>query len=71
MTKKELILEAQKISIEHENKKKLIQGVFDSLDKEDKISQKHLSGISSVNEILKEMEELEINHAKILEQIKE
>lgn len=70
MTKQELLAEASRLAKEHEYKKQIIQGIFDTLDKEPKMSKKHVSGIASVNELLKEMEDLEIQHTKVLEQIR-
>ena len=70
-TKQELIEEAAKLAGIHINKKEVIEKIFSDLDKEQKASSKHLSGISTVNELLKEIELIEQEHAKIIEQIKE
>jgi len=68
--KQKLIEEAAKLSREHQEKKKVIEAILSDLDKEEKVSQKHIGGITAVNEILKEMEDIEIKHIKILEEIK-
>lgn len=69
--KQELIEEASLLAKEHQEKKKVIEAILNDLDKENKMSNKHISGITAVNEILKEMEDIEIKHIKILEEIKE
>lgn len=68
--KQELIDEAGRLATLHNQKKEVIEKIFSDLDKEEKASQKHLSGISAVNEILKEIKVLEEQHSEILEQIK-
>jgi len=68
-TKQELMIEASKLAAEHQEKKMVIENILNDLDKE-KISGKHVGGIAAVNDILKEMEDIEIKHAKILEEIK-
>ena len=68
--KQELVEEAAKLAIAHQQKKEIIEKIFSDLDKEEKASQKHLSGIAAVNEILKEIKILEEEHSKIFEQIK-
>ena len=67
--KQELIKEASDLAKKHQEKKDVIEKLFSDLDKE-RISNKHMSAISTVNEILKEMEDIEIEHAKIIEEIK-
>lgn len=69
-SKQELIEEAARLAKVHEEKKRVIENILNDLDKEDKVSKKHLGGIAAVNEILKEMEDLEIQHIKILEEIR-
>jgi hypothetical protein len=69
-SKQELIVEAQKIAALHNQKKEIIEKIFADLDKEEKTSQKHLGGIATVNEILKELNVLEEEHYLIIEQIK-
>jgi predicted metal-dependent RNase len=69
--KKELTEEAKKLAIIHQQKKDVIDKIFSDLDKEEKVTQKHLAGISAVNEILKELKEIEQEHEKILEQIRQ
>lgn len=61
--------EASRLAKEHQEKKLVIENILNDLDKE-KISGKHVSGIAAVNEILKEMEDIEIKHSKILEEIR-
>lgn len=68
--KQELIVEAAKLAEEHKSKKSIIESILNDLDKEGKMSKKHIGGIAAINEILKEMEDLEIRHLKVLEEIK-
>ena len=68
--KQELISEAAKLAILHQQKRESIIKIFNDLDKEDKISSNHLEGIATVNELLKELNVLEEEHTLILEQIK-
>jgi len=71
VNKQELIEEAARIAKTHQQKKEAIEKIFSDLDKEEKASNKHLSGIAAVNEILREMNSLEQEHEKILGQIRE
>lgn len=68
-TKQELIDEAASLAKAHQEKKLVIEAILNDLDKE-KISNKHIEGIAAVNEILKEMEDLEIKYSKLEEEIK-
>lgn len=68
-TKQELIDEAASIAKAHQEKKLVIESILNDLDKQN-ISNKHIDGIAAVNEILKEMEDLEIKYSKIEEEIK-
>lgn len=69
-SKQELVEEAAKIALKHQSKKEVIEKIFSDLDKEDKTTVKHIDGIAAVNELLKDLEILENEHFKILEQIK-
>ncbi len=68
--KQDLIVEAAKLAEEHKLKKNIIENILNDLDAEKNVSKKHVGGIAAINEILKEMEDLEIRHSKILEEIK-
>lgn len=68
-TKKELMDDASKLAKEHQEKKMVIENILNDLDKE-KISGKHVGGIAAINDILKEIEDIEIKHSKILEEIR-
>lgn len=68
--KQELIEEAANIARSHQQKKEIIEKMLSDLDKEKKMSEKHINGIAAINEILKEMEILELTHSSVLEQIK-
>lgn len=70
MTKQELLLEAKKLSKEHQQKKEVVLNILNDLDKKKGFGEKHVGGMSAVNELIKEMQELEIQHAQIIEQIK-
>lgn len=69
-TKQELIEEAANLAKQHSDKKSIVEKILSDLDAEPKISHKHIDGIAAVNEILKEIEELETKHSKIIEEIK-
>lgn len=68
-TKKELVAEAAELGRKHLQKKEVIEKILSDLDKEGKVSQKHLDGIAAVNELMKELNELEIQHEQIRKQI--
>lgn len=65
-----MIAEMAVLAKQHEQKKTVIEKIFKDLDAEDKMSQKHIEGIAAVNELLKEMEDLEIQHSKLMEEVK-
>ncbi len=69
--KQELILEVADLAKLHQQKKDAIEKIFSDLDKEQKISNRHLGGIATVNDILKEMADIELKHEEMLKQIKE
>lgn len=71
LNKQELIDEAAKIAKIHQQKKDVIEKIFSDLDKEERASQKHLDGIAAVNEILKEMKAIELEHENLFNKIKE
>lgn len=68
-SKQELIEEVKKIAIAHNQKKEAIEKMLNDLDKE-KISPKHIQGMSVINDMLKEMSDLESQYNQIKEQIK-
>lgn len=68
-TKKELVIEAAELGRKHLQKKEVIEKILNDLDKEEKVSQKHLDGIAAVNELMKELNELEVQHEEIRKQI--
>lgn len=68
--KQELLDEAGRLAKLHQQKKAVVTSILDSLDKEQKMSAKHLEGIASVNDLMKEVEIIEREHSNILEQIK-
>lgn len=68
-SKIELTEEAKKIAIAHNQKKEAIEKMLNDLDKE-KISPKHIQGMSVINDMLKEMQELENQYNQIREQIR-
>jgi hypothetical protein len=69
-SKQEMISEMAELAKKHEQKKEVIGKIFKDLDAEDKMSNKHMEGIAAVNELLKEMEDLEIQHSKLMTEIK-
>lgn len=68
---KELLEDAAKLAVAHQQKKEVIEKIFSDLDKEEKMSSKHLSGIAAVNDLLKELKILEEEYSAISEQIKQ
>lgn len=69
-SQKELLKEAKDLAQSHQEKKAVIYSILDSLDKEERVTDKHISGMATVNEIMKEMKAIEEEHEKIIEQIK-
>jgi len=68
--KQELLKEASDLANSHQEKKDVIFTILEGLDKEDKVSDKHISGMATINEIMKELHAIEQEHAEILEKIK-
>lgn len=68
--KKELIDEANKIAKEHSFKKSVIETMLNDLDGKKTFSEEHINGMAIIEDILKEMDELQIKHDQIREQIK-
>lgn len=69
-SKKELTKEAGMLADIHENKKEAIKKILDDLDSHEKISDKHYQGMNVIQELFKEMEELEVKQQNILNKIK-
>lgn len=69
-TKQELIEEIAIIAKKHLQKKEAVEKIFSDLDKETKMSNKHLGGIAAVNELVKEMKILEDEHEALMNEIK-
>ena len=69
--KQDLIKEANILAEDHTFKKGVIEKLLGDLDTKDKFSEEHLIGMSTVQELLKEMEEIELNHEQLRKQIKE
>jgi hypothetical protein len=70
INKQELVEEAAKLATLHKQKKEVISKILDDLDSKNKVSSQHLEGISTVNELLKELNILEKEHATVLKKIK-
>lgn len=68
--KKELLLLAQELADEFENKKKVIEIALDDLDSKGKIGQEHYTGIVVIEELFKELDEIKIKQEKVIERIK-
>lgn len=62
--------EAAVLSRKYQQKKEVIENILNDLDKEANVSSTHIGGISAVNELLKELDEIEEKHAQVLENIK-
>lgn len=72
-TKKELILEAQELADKLIEKKAVIETALDDLDAKvikEGVTQEHLSGIVVIEELFTEFAAIELEQAKIFEQIK-
>ena len=66
----ELLEKASELSKTHEEKKKLIESILNDLDNEKSVSDKHISGMATINEIIKEMNDIESEHEDIIAKIK-
>lgn len=72
-TKKELILEAQELADKLIEKKSVIETALNDLDAKaakEGITQEHLSGMALIEELFTEFAQIELEQAKIFEQIK-
>jgi DNA repair protein RadC len=69
-SKKELLILAQELADEFENKKKVIEIALDDLDSKEKIGQEHYTGIMVIEELFKELDEIEARQEKVIEHIK-
>lgn len=66
----ELILEIASIAKAHQAKKEVIETILSDLDKEEKASYKHIQGMATVNELMKEISDLEIQYTELRDKIK-
>lgn len=69
-SKKQLIEEAQVLADEFNNKKEVIITALNDLDSKEKIGTEHLIGMSIIEEIFKELDQIKVEQDKIFEQIK-
>lgn len=69
-TKKQLILEAQSIADEFDNKKSVIETAINILDSK-KMSEEHISGMAIIEDMFRELDEIESRHKMVLDKIKE
>ncbi len=68
--KKELILEAQELADKFEAKKAVINTALNDLDSKEKIGPEHINGMAIIEDMFNELDEIELEQAKIFEQIK-
>lgn len=69
-SKKELILEAQVLADKFDEKKAVINTALDDLDSKKKIGPEHINGMAIIEDMFNELDEIELEQAKIFEQIK-
>lgn len=69
-TKKELIVEAQKLADKFDEKKEIIATALDDLDSKEKVSDEHIKGMALIEEMFNELKEIKLEQLKIFEQIK-
>ena len=68
--KQDLIKEANALAEQHAFKKGVIENLLSNLDAKSKFSDEHINGMAAVQELMKEMEDLEFRHEEITKQIK-
>lgn len=68
--KKELIQEAQILADKYNEKKAVIETALNDLDSKKKIGPEHLEGMSIIETLFTELDEIELEQIKIFEQIK-
>ena len=68
--KKKLIEEMREIYKKHEFKKSVVKKILDDLDSKDEISEEHISAMTTIDELFKEMKELEIESDSLGNKIK-
>ena len=68
-SKQEMIKEMGFIVEQHELKKQVVTKILDDLDKKP-AGDEHISGISAVNELMSEIDELEKKHNELVKKIK-
>jgi hypothetical protein len=69
-TKKELIAEAQVLADKFDEKKAIIETALEDLDSKEKIGPEHISGMAIIEDMFNELDQIELEQAKIFEQIK-
>ncbi|MEK6829321.1 MAG: hypothetical protein AABY15_04275 [Nanoarchaeota archaeon] len=68
--KKELIQEAQELADKYNEKKAVIETALNDLDSKKKIGPEHLNGISIIEKLFNELDEIELKQIEVFEQIK-
>jgi len=69
-TKKELIIEAQKLADKFDEKKAIINTALDSLDSKENIGPEHIDGMAIIEELFIELDQIKQEQSLIFEQIK-
>lgn len=68
--KKELIEEANRLSQEHAFKKEVINKMLNDLDQKKEFTDAHVEAMSTIEELMKEIDELELKHEELRKEIK-
>jgi phosphopantetheinyl transferase (holo-ACP synthase) len=68
--KQELIKDANVLAEEYAFKESVIKKILNDLDSKDKFSEDHMNGMSTIQDLTKEMEEIELKYDNIIKEIK-
>jgi len=71
-SKDDLIKEAQKLADKYNEKKDVINSILNDLDEkaQEKVTNEHLSGMSLVETLMTELDQIELEQLGVIEQIK-
>jgi len=69
-TKNQLIQEANEVATTHQFKKDVIEKMLNDLDQNKQLSEAHLEGMSIIQGLLEELDDLEKKYEEIKKQIK-
>ncbi len=69
-SKQDLIKEANELSEKHNFKKSVVEKMLDDLDRKGVFSEEHVNGMSAIQELLTEMDQIESEYKELLRKIK-